>query len=859
MRSAHPHNTSPQPAGQSVYWSVAPEQLLAALQTTRDGLDPADAGQRLKRYGLNALQAQRRVTAFGLFLNQFKSPLVLILIFAASISAIVGEWTDAVIVLAVVLGSTLLGFVQEYQASNAVEKLRSQVTIKSSVRRSGQPQWLPSEQIVPGDVVLLSAGSLIPADGVVLEANDFFVNQAVLTGETFPIEKKPGMVSAKASLAERINCVFMGTSVRSGTAQVLIIQTGKATVFGQIAERLSLRPPETEFERGIHNFGYLLTQVMLVMVVLVLAVNIFLAKPPIDSLLFALALAVGLAPELLPAIISITLAHGAQRMAKRGVIVRRLNAIENFGSMDVLCTDKTGTLTEGVVRLDGALDSEGQPSTAVLRSTYLNAHYQTGLNNPLDEAISAYARQSGLDISAEQKIDEIPYDFVRKRLSVVTANARGERTLITKGALENVLSICPRVQAGNEVYPLDDTRRAGIEQRYSDWSGQGFRVLGVATKTVNARPDSYSRADENDLTFAGFLLFFDPPKADVQQAIADLAQRGVQIKIITGDNEKVARHIAEAVHLPVMGVLTGSALNDLRDEALWHAAERTTLFAEVDPNQKERIILALRKTKHVVGYMGDGINDAPALHAADVGISVDTAVDVAKDAADFVLLKQDLDILREGIDEGRLTFANTLKYILTTVSANFGNMFSMAAASLFLPFLPLLASQILLNNFLSDIPGTTIASDNVDPEWVVKPRRWDTTFIRNYMVLFGLVSSIFDMLTFGVLLFLFHASPEEFRTGWFIESLLTELVIALVVRTRGLFFRSRPGTLLLASTLVVTGITLVLPYLPFNFLFGFIPLPAPLMLTMLGLTALYVVVTEIAKKYFYSRTVNATA
>jgi len=843
----------------AAYWSLSAERLLAALRSSGDGLQQLEAEYRLKQYGLNALKIQRRATALGLFLNQFKSPLVLILIFATVVSAFLGEWIDAVIVLAVVIGSTLLGFVQEYRASNAVEKLRSQVTIKSNVRRAGQPQMLPSEQVVPGDVVLLSAGSLIPADGVVLEANDFFVKQAVLTGETFPMEKKAGTAAANASLAERSNCVFMGTSVSSGTAQVLIVETGKATMFGQIAERLSLRPPQTEFERGSQRFGYLLTQVMLVMVVVVLAVNIFLAKPPIDSLLFALALAVGLAPELLPAIISITLSHGAQRMAKRGVIVRRLNAIENFGSMDVLCTDKTGTLTEGVVRLDGALDPEGRPSTAVLRSAYLNATFQTGLNNALDEAINAYAQQAGLAIGSEQKVDEIPYDFVRKRLSVVTANARSERTLIAKGALENILSICNHVEAGNKVYPLDDKRRAGIEQRYSDWSGKGFRVLGVAAKAVDGRPDSYSYADESDLTFTGFLLFFDPPKADVRQTIADLAERGVTLKIITGDNQKVARHVAEAVNLPVTGVLTGSALNEMRDEALWYAAEQTTIFAEVDPNQKERIILALRKTGHVVGYMGDGINDAPALHAADVGLSVDTAVDVAKDAADFVLLKQDLDILREGVDEGRVTFANTLKYILTTISANFGNMFSMAGASLLLPFLPLLAPQILLNNFLSDIPATTIAGDNVDPEWVVRPRRWNTTFIRNYMVLFGLVSSIFDFLTFGALLFLFRATPNEFRTGWFIESLLTELVIALVVRTRHLFFRSRPGTLLLASTLVVVVITLMLPYLPCHSLFGFIPLPAPLMLAMIALTGLYVAVTEVAKKFFYSRMENAAA
>ena len=839
------------------YWSVAPEQLLSTLHTADKGVTQQEVEKRLKQYGLNVLEKRRQTTALILFLSQFKSPLVLILIFAAIISIIVGEWTDAGIVLAVVFGSTILGFLQEYNASNAVEKLRSQVTIKSNLLRDGQSKLISSEQIVPGDIVLLSAGSLVPADGIVLWARDFFVNQAVLTGETFPVEKKLGAVAAKASLAERTNCVFMGTSVGSGTAQVLIVQTGKATMFGQIAERLSLQPSETEFERGVQRFGYLLTQVMLVMVVIVLAFNIFLAKPPIDSLLFALALAVGMAPELLPAIISITLAHGAQKMAKRGVIVRRLNSVENFGSMDVLCTDKTGTLTEGVVRLDGALDIAGQPSALVLWYAYLNAHFQTGLNNPLDEAISAYAGQSGVEITSEQKVDEIPYDFVRKRLSVVTSNERGELTLITKGALEQILSVSKNVQIEDKTYPLDASRLADIKQKFSAWSEKGFRVLGVATK-VESRVESHSRADESDMTFIGFLLFFDPPKVDAIQVIADLEKRGVQIKIITGDNQNVARHVAEAVNLPLLGVLTGSQLDELRDEALWHAAERTTLFAEVDPNQKERIIHALQKTGHVVGYMGDGINDAPALYTADVGISVDTAVDVAKDAADFVLLKQDLGILKEGIDEGQVTFANTLKYILTTISANFGNMFSMAGASVLLPFLPLLAPQILLNNFLSDIPATTIASDNVDPEWVEKPRRWNTKFIRNYMILFGLVSSIFDFLTFGTLLFLFRASPEEFRTGWFIESLLTELVIALVVRTRHLFFRSRPGKLLLISTLIVIGIALVLPYLPFNSLFGFIPLPAPLMLAVISLTALYVVSTEIAKKYFYSRLENRT-
>ncbi len=837
----------------SAYWSLATEQLFSALGAAGEGLSSDEAGERLKRFGPNALKARPRMTALRLFLSQFRSPLILILIGAAVVSAVVGEWTDAVLVVAVVLGSTVLGFAQEYRAGNAVEKLRSQVTIKSRVLRGGRPDLVPSEELVPGDVVLLSAGSLVPADGVVLAAQDFFVNQAVLTGEAFPVEKKPEIVPAKAGLAERTNGLFMGTSVRSGIGRMLVVETGRATVFGGIAERLSLRPAETEFERGVRRFGDLLTRIMMVMVIIVLAVNILLAKPPIDSLLFALALAVGLAPELLPAIISITLAHGARRMAKRGVIVRRLNAIENFGSMDVLCTDKTGTLTLGVARLDAALDVRGEPSPEVLRAAYLNARFQTGLDNPMDEAVIARGEEAGLAAGAAEKIDEIPYDFVRKRLSVVVADARGERTLITKGALDNILGLCDSVRSGTGGPPLDEAVRSEIEGRVAEWSGQGFRVLGVATRRVDARPGSYAREDERELVFEGFLLFFDPPKPDVRRTIEDLAARGVRLKIITGDRREVALHVAAAVGLPVTGVLTGGELDDLRDEALWHAAGRTSVFAEVDPNQKERIILALRKTGHVVGYMGDGINDAPALHAADVGLSVDTAVDVAKDAADFVLLEKDLDILREGIEEGRRTFANTLKYILTTISANFGNMFSMAGASLLLPFLPLLAPQILLNNLLSDIPATAIAGDNVDPEAVARPRRWDTRFIRNYMVVFGLVSSIFDFLAFGVLLVLFRAAPPEFRTGWFVESLLTELVIALVVRTRHPFFRSRPGRLLLATTLAVTAVALALPYLPFSAVFAFVPLPAPLLFAMIGLTVLYVLVTEIAKKAFYAR------
>jgi Mg2+-importing ATPase len=855
-RAFSPRYKKRTPTRLRTYWNVTLEQLAIDLRSSKTGLSQAEAELRLKSVGPNSINASGQTSAFRLLLNQFKSPLVLILVVAACISAIAGEWADALIVISIVLGSTMLGFWQEHRASDAIEKLRSKVTIRSTVMRDGKKCDLQSRDVVPGDVVMLSAGSLVPADGVVLNANDLFVSQAVLTGEVFPVEKTQTIVDVNASLMERGNCVFMGTSVRSGTAEILIVQTAKSTVFGQIAERLKLRPPETEFERGVHRFGYLLTRVMFVMFVAVLAVNIIRAKPALDSLLFALALAVGLTPELLPAIISITLAQGAQRMAKRGVIVRKLNAIENFGSMDVLCTDKTGTLTEGVVVLKEALDPEGTASSAVLQAAYINAMHQTGLNNPLDESILSVGRKANVDICDIQKIDEIPYDFNRKRLSVVVADKQGVRKMVTKGALNNVLQICTSVQIHGGILALDGQILKEIQERFSHWSGLGYRVLGVATKSLSANTASYSRADEKELEFVGFLLFFDPPKADAAKAIADLAARGVQLKMITGDNQLVARHVAEAVNLPIEGLLTGSELNALGDEALWYAAQRSSIFAEVDPNQKERIILALQKMGHVIGYLGDGINDAPALHAADVGISVNTAVDVAKDASDMILLEQDLDILREGIDEGRRTFANTLKYILTTVSANFGNMFSMALASMFLPFLPLLASQILLNNFLSDIPGTTIASDKVDPEWVAKPRRWDNAFISRYMVLFGLVSSLFDFLTFGILLYVFDATENEFRTGWFIESLLKELVIALVVRTRRLCFRSRPGTLLLGSTAAVIAITLILPYLPFHSFFGFVPLPASLMTMLIVLTLLYVFVVELAKKYFYSRIEN---
>jgi len=831
----------------SKYWTQSPDQLWQELESSAQGLAEAEASQRLEKVGPNVLSSKRELTPLGLFLNQFKSPIVLILIFATLMSAFLQDWPDAIIILFIVLGSATLSFVQENNAHNAADKLREQVTLKTNTLRGGKSLSIPTDEVVPGDVVLLSAGSLVPADGVVLESNDFFVNQAVLTGETFPVEKQPGVLPEKSSLVERTNMVFRGTNVSSGSAKAIIVQTGLETAFGQIASRLNLRPPETEFERGIRQLGYLLTEFMLVLVIAIFAVNVYFKKAVLDSLLFSVALAVGLTPQLLPAIININLSKGSQIMAKLGVIVRRLESLEDFGSMDVLCTDKTGTLTLGVVKLDNAMDAQGQPSDMLFRYAYLNAHFQTGLSNALDEAI--LSRQT-LDISGINKVDEIPYEFVRKRLTVVVRE-KDQDTMLTKGAFENILGICTQVQNGTETVALNDEIRAQIHQRYQDWSEQGFRVLGVAVKSVDKRTGNFTRADEAGMTFTGSLLFFDPPKPGILKTIQDLEQLGVELKIITGDNQLVARHTANAIGLEISGIVTGEQLDDMRESALIYAVGHNDIFAEVDPAQKDRIILALKKAGKVVGYMGDGINDAPSLHSADVGISVENAVDVAKEAADFVLLKTDLEVLHQGIIQGRKTFANTLKYVFMATSANFGNMFSVAGASIFLSFLPMLPKQILLINFLTDLPEMTIASDNVDEVFIQRPHRWDVGFIRRFMLVFGPLSSVFDLLTFGVLLWLMHADQALFHTGWFIESVLSAAVVVFAVRTRLPFIRSKPSRTMMLVTLIVGVVALLLPYSPLANILGFKPLGLQALGLIAGIIILYFISAEMVKRWFY--------
>jgi len=830
------------------YWGISQPDLLTQLNAKMEGLSTEEAKQRLIQYGANLLKPPKRSDTLALLIAQFKSPIILTLIFAAGLSAFLHDPADAIIIIAIVLISGLLGFWQERGAVNALEKMLAIVKIKTTVLRDGREQDIALEDVVPGDVVILNAGDAIPADSLILESRDLFVDEATLTGESFPVEKNAGLLPSETPLSKRTNSLFMGTHVISGTAKVVVIFTGKQAEFGKISEKLKLRPQETEFEHGIRQFGYLLLEVTLLLVIAVFAINVFFHRPVLESFLFSLALAVGLTPQLLPAIISINLAHGAKIMAQQKVIVKRLASIENFGSMNVLCSDKTGTLTEGIVRLHSTIDIDGNPSDRVFFHAYLNSFYEKGFSNPIDEAIRSYKQQ---DIPGYEKVDEVPYDFIRKRLSIMIKKD-GRYFMVTKGALSNVLSVCPFAEnkAGDKI----DTNTVGqmIQQKFENLSSQGFRVLGVAMRDMGTE-SVINKDSERDMTFLGFLLFFDPPKKGVLETINRLKQLGVSLKVITGDNRLVATKISQDVGMSDAKILTGTELREISDAALLQKVTQTDIFAEVEPNQKERIIIALRKAGYVVGYIGDGINDVSALHASDVSISVDTAVDVAKESADIVLLEKNLEVLVQGVHQGRTTLANTMKYVFMATSANFGNMFSMAGASLFLSFLPLLPKQILLTNLMTDFPEMTIATDRTDVEMVSKPRRWNISFIKKFMITFGLISSVFDYLTFGVLLFILHASPDQFRTGWFMESVISASIIVLVIRSRRPFFKSRPGKYLLIATMAVVMVALIFPFTPLAEIFGFVTLPISFLLILGIIIVLYILTAELAKKIFYQK------
>ncbi len=807
---------------------------------------PELAARRLVEHGENRIGARTHGPFVRALASQLRNPLLWLLLAAATISMLVGETTEALVVIAILLLGSTITMLQEGRAGHALEQLRSRIVLRSRVVRGGVELDVPTTAIVPGDVVVLTGGSLVPADAVVLTANAMFLAESALTGEAFPVEKRPGVLAPDTPRVDRTNMVHMGTSVRSGSGRALVVETGSTTAYGQLAARLTLRAPDTEFQRGLRRFGYLLITIMLVLVVVVFTASALRRHPPIDSLLFAIALAIGLAPEMLPAVLATMLSRGARRMGARGVFVRRLEAIENLGNMDVLCTDKTGTLTEGEIRLDRGVDGAGLASARVVELGWWNAALQSGIANPLDRAITAAAIAAPSTLPS--KLDELPFDFTRKRLSVLVEPAGATPLLICKGAAEPVFELCTQFRGPDGApLPLTDAAREALREQVASWGREGVRALALATRECPGLR-ALTRADERELVFEGFLGFRDPLKVGVEQTIADLRASGIAVKIVSGDHHAVVEHLAASIGLRASEVVTSKQLAELHDDALLHLVERADAFAEVDPGQKERILRALQRGGHVVGFMGDGINDAPALHAADVGISVEGASDVAREAADFVLTRRDLGSVLAGVNEGRKTFNNTLKYILTTESANLGNMLSMAAATLFLPFLPLLAPQILLNNLLSDIPSTTLSADDVDPEVLAKPRHWNIRFVRRFMVVFGLVSALFDALIFVLLIRVFDAGPELFRTAWFAESLLTELLVLLVLRTRRRFWRSRPHPALILTTVFVALATVAVIASPLREWLGFVPLPAEVWIAIVGVATGYVVMVELIKR-----------
>ncbi|HUJ48359.1 MAG TPA: magnesium-translocating P-type ATPase [Rhizomicrobium sp.] len=806
------------------------------------GLTTEEAARRLVWYGPNRIQGKPRVHLLVQFLRRFANPLTLVLLGAALVSAIIGERSSFIIIICIVLLSVTLDFFQERRAGKAVEALQQRVALKVQVYRNGRLIEIAATDIVPEDVIALAAGDLVPADCDLLEARDLFVNEALLTGEAFPAEKHAGAGAASGQSSIPTNAICMGSSVISGTAIALVRRTGRATQLGAIAGSLRVEP-ETAFTIGIRRFGYLIIRLTILLVLFVILVNLLFHRPVVESFFFALALAVGLTPELLPMIMSVTLAHGAIRLAEKQVIVKRPSAIHDLGSMDVLCCDKTGTLTEAKIELVRAVGIDGAENPHALRLARINAAFETGLKSPLDLAI---LQGGARDADAYRKIDEVPFDFERRRVSVLVETERA-RFLIVKGAPEDVLLLSSRYESGGGIAELDGGNRSKAASLLVDFGKEGLRALGVAWREVEADREHAGITDETNLIFAGFALFLDPPKESAKAALDALEALGVTVKIITGDNEHIARHVCESLGMPVLGLLMGAEIDHLPDEALPPRVENANLFCRVTPMQKARIIRALRRRGHVVGYLGDGINDAPSINAADAGISVDSAVDVAKGAASLVLLQKDLGVLVDGVKEGRRTFANILKYIVMGTSSNFGNMFSMAGAVLILPFLPMLPIQILLNNLLYDISEIAIPLDRVDDEFIARPHRWNMQFVRNVMLILGPISSLFDFMTFGILLQVFRASEVTFHTAWFLESLMTQVLVIFIIRTTGSPVRSRPAPLLTATCLTVLAAALVLPYTPPGAWFGFVPLAPRLLLSLLAITCCYLLAVQAVK------------
>jgi Mg2+-importing ATPase len=823
--------------------ALEPAAALEALACTRDGLSAAEAALRLERVGPNELARAGR-TALSVLAAQLRSPLLGLLFAAAAVSIGVGEHTDGGIILAIVLLSVGLGFVNEYRSEQTLAALRKRTGRRATVVRGGVPVKVPAAELVPGDLCVLQAGDVVPADLRLLEANELSVDEAALTGEPYPAEKR---VSASEDGAGAIHadCAYTGTVVRAGSGLGVVAATGAATRLGSVAGGLQERQPPTAFQRGLTSFAGLLAKVTAVLTIFIFAVNSALGRPVLDALLFSLAIAVGLTPQLLPAIVTVSLSTGARRMARRSVLVKRLVSIEDLGDADVLFTDKTGTLTEGRIRFREAVDPAGKAAPALIRLGLLCSelgfeHGEVPLGNTLDLALWSALEPAvaAAELGSAERVATLSFTFERRRTSVVLAG-HGRHRLLCKGAAEEVLARCTQVPTG---------ATATLERLLT----AGHRILALAERTIEAKP-AYGESDETGLELLGFLVFADPPKADAAESVARLQRLGIELKVLTGDHERTAAHVCGEVGLPVKGVARGSDLAGLGEKELDELVTRTTVFARVGPEQKAELVAAAQRNGDDVAFLGDGVNDAVALHRADVGISVDTAVDVAKEAADVVLLKKSLGVLADGVVEGRRIFANTTKYVLMGTSSNFGNMFSAAGASLFLSFLPMLPSQILLNNLLYDCSELTIPTDEVDEELLARPEHWDIGFIRRFMVFFGPISSAYDFLTFGVMLWVFHAHAPLFRSGWFVESLATQSLVVFVIRTRRVpFFRSRPSRPLLATTIAVVVFGLLLPYSPLAHLLGFRTLPWLFLVILAAMAATYLVLVEAGKARFFA-------
>jgi Mg2+-importing ATPase len=819
-------------------------QMHKLLAVSDRGLSETEANTRLKLYGPNDISRQKKTPGILKFLSYFKNPMIIILIVAATFSGFTGSYHSTIIIFAMIFFSVALNFYQEHKSSKAAEKIAKKLAIKGTVFRDNQKKDIPTKLIVPGDIVLLSAGDIIPSDGILLEADDFFVNESILTGESFPTEKTAGNSESSQ--------LFSGTNVISGYARYLTVKTGLNTEYGQIAAKLGDRHETNAFELGIKDFGYLIIKVILFIVVIIFLINAIQKKDIMESIIFSIAVAVGVTPELLPMIMSVNMAKGSIKMSKKGVIVKRLNVIPDFGSMDILCTDKTGTLTQDKITVVKYINNEGEPTEAVLRTAYLNGYFETGIKSLLDKAILDFKH---LVVNQAKKIDEIPYDFMRRRSSIVFEE-NGQRIMTTKGAPEEIFKICRLYRQGNEDQEFTKEKMKKAVKLYEDLSGQGFRVLAIATKNISDHREKYGKADESEMILIGFVAFYDPPKISAKETVAFMASHGIEIKIITGDSHLVTKKICEDLNIKIKGIITGEEfdINKMSHDEMLVKAKANSIFARFSPMQKEKIIEVLRQGGSVVGYLGDGVNDAPSLKMADVGISVDNAVDVAKETADIILMKKGLQELMEGVLEGRKTFGNTMKYIMMGLSSNFGNMFSLIGASLFLPFFPMLPTQILLNNFLYDTSQLSIPSDNVDAEYLKKPKHWDLKMIKRFMIIFGPISSVFDILTFVILFFVFKAPEATFQAGWFVESLATQVLVIHIIRTRRIpFLQSRPSKYLLLSTIgiVILGSILTMPFI--GSFFGFNPLTPQIFLTIAALVLVYLLIVEGVKQLFFKK------